>query len=44
MKSYNSNFWVESIMELFERWACYGMFAVLALYLTGSTDEGALGL
>jgi dipeptide/tripeptide permease len=30
-------------MELFERWAWYGLFAVLALYLTGSTDEGALG-
>ncbi|MDF1516318.1 MAG: MFS transporter [Lutibacter sp.] len=43
MKSYNSNFWIASLMELFERWAWYGMFAVLALYLTGSTDEGALG-
>lgn len=43
MKSYNSNFWIASMMELFERWAWYGMFAVLALYLTGSTDEGALG-
>ncbi len=30
-------------MELFERWAWYGLFAVLALYLTGSTDEGGLG-
>jgi dipeptide/tripeptide permease len=30
-------------MELFERWAYYGMFAVLALYLTGSKDTGALG-
>lgn len=30
-------------MELFERWAWYGLFAVLALYLTKSTDEGALG-
>lgn len=36
-------FWVANTMELFERWAWYGMFAVLALYLTGSTDEGALG-
>ena len=43
MRSYNSNFWIASMMELFERWAWYGMFAVLALYLTGSTDEGALG-
>jgi dipeptide/tripeptide permease len=30
-------------MELFERWAYYGMFAVLALYLTGSKETGALG-
>ena len=30
-------------MELFERWAWYGMFIPLALYLTGSTDTGALG-
>ncbi len=43
MASYNKRFWVASIMELFERWAWYGLFAVLALYLTGSTDEGALG-
>ena len=43
MKSYNKFFWVASTMELFERWAWYGLFAVLALYLTGSTDEGGLG-
>ncbi len=43
MKSYNKGFWVASVMELFERWAWYGLFAVLALYLTGSTDEGGLG-
>ena len=43
MKSYNKNFWVASVMELFERWAWYGLFAVLALYLTGSTDDGGLG-
>lgn len=30
-------------MELFERWAWYGVFIVLAIYLTGSKDEGALG-
>jgi len=43
MGSYPKSFWVASAMELFERWAWYGLFAVLALYLTGSTDEGALG-
>ncbi len=36
-------FWVANTMELFERWAWYGMFIVLPLYLTGSTDTGALG-
>lgn len=30
-------------MELFERWAWYGMFMVLALYLTLPADQGALG-
>ena len=43
MGSFTKPFWVASIMELFERWAWYGLFAVLALYLTGSTDEGGLG-
>jgi dipeptide/tripeptide permease len=41
--SFNKNFWTASSMELFERWAWYGLFAVLALYLTGSTDDGGLG-
>jgi dipeptide/tripeptide permease len=43
ISSFKKTFWIASIMELFERWAWYGLFAVLALYLTGSTDEGALG-
>ena len=44
VKSLNKTFWVASVMELFERWAWYGMFALFALYLVGSTDDGALGL
>lgn len=43
LKSFTRPFWLASAMELFERWAWYGLFAVLALYLTGSTDDGALG-
>ncbi len=43
IKNFPRTFWVANIMELFERWAWYGLFAVLALYLTKSTDEGALG-
>jgi len=36
-------FWTANVMELFERWAWYGLFILLALYFTGSTDDGALG-
>ncbi len=36
-------FWTANSLELFERWAYYGVFNLLALYLTGSTDTGALG-
>ena len=43
LKSFTKPFWLASAMELFERWAWYGLFAVFALYLTGSTDKGALG-
>jgi dipeptide/tripeptide permease len=43
IKSFSKNYWMACSMELFERWAYYGMFAVLALYLTGSKDTGALG-
>ncbi len=43
VKKFPKTFWVANTMELFERWAWYGLFAVLALYLTKSTDEGALG-
>ncbi len=43
ISSYPKTFWIANSMELFERWAWYGMFMVLALYLTGSTDTGALG-
>jgi dipeptide/tripeptide permease len=37
------NFWVANTMELFERWAWYGLFNVLAIYLTSSIDTGGLG-
>ncbi|HBF88994.1 MAG TPA: MFS transporter [Bacteroidales bacterium] len=36
-------FWIANVIELFERWAWYGMFIPLSLYLTNSTDTGALG-
>lgn len=43
MKKFPKVFWVANTIEIFERVAWYGLFAVLALYLTNSTDEGALG-
>ena len=36
-------FWIANTIELFERWAWYGLFMLFANYLTGSTDAGALG-
>ena len=36
-------FWTANTMELFERWAYYGIFNLLAIYLTNSTESGALG-
>ena len=41
--SLNKNFWVASAMELFERWAWYGIYGLFGLYLVGSTDKGGLG-
>ncbi|MBN2035869.1 MAG: MFS transporter [Chitinispirillaceae bacterium] len=43
VKKFPRTFWISNTMEIMERWAWYGLFAVLALYLTNSTDEGALG-
>lgn len=30
-------------MELFERWAWYGIYGLMGIYLVGSTDTGGLG-
>jgi proton-dependent oligopeptide transporter, POT family len=43
LKKYPVTFWVGNTMELFERWAWYGFYIVFALYLTNSTETGALG-
>jgi len=43
IKSFPRTFWVSNTVELFERWGWYGLFNVLAIYLTASTDTGALG-
>lgn len=43
IKSFNTNFWIASFMELMERWAWYGIYTLFGLYLVGSTDMGGLG-
>ncbi len=43
IKNYNSTFWASNVIELFERWAWYGFYMALALYLVNSKDTGALG-
>ncbi len=42
-KKFPRTFWTANTMELFERWAWYGIFAVFALYLTHDKASGALG-
>ena len=43
IKKFPGTYWSANTMELFERLAWYGIFVPLALYLTGSTETGALG-
>lgn len=43
MKSFPKRFWMASIFELLERFAWYGMFAILAIYLVASKDVNGLG-
>lgn len=43
VRSYPKTFWSANTLELFERWAYYGIFNLLALYLTNSPESGALG-
>lgn len=42
-KKFPRTFWVGNIVEMFERAAWYGLFMVLAIYLTSSQETGALG-
>ncbi|MCG8411019.1 MAG: MFS transporter [Bacteroidales bacterium] len=42
-KKFSRTFWLANSMELFERWAWYGVYMLLANYLTKSTDLGGLG-
>ena len=43
VRTYPRTFWAANTLELFERWAYYGIFNLLALYLVNSPETGALG-
>ncbi|HBL75952.1 MAG: hypothetical protein A2W90_11085 [Bacteroidetes bacterium GWF2_42_66] len=42
-RKYSRTFWASNLIELFERWAWYGFYLALALFLVNSKDTGALG-
>lgn len=41
--SYPPSFWIANTMEIFERMAWYGFFALSTLYITGPVETGGLG-
>ncbi|MBD3225370.1 MAG: MFS transporter [Caldithrix sp.] len=43
LKDFPGTFWVANTMEIFERMAWYGFFAVSSLYITGAVEDGGLG-
>jgi len=43
IKSYPAVFWIANTMEIFERMAWYGFYAVASLYITGPKETGGLG-
>ena len=43
IKDFPTTFWIANTMEIFERMAWYGFFAVSSLYITGAISEGGLG-
>jgi len=43
IRSFPGTFWAANTLELFERLAYYGIFNLLAIYLTNSPETGALG-
>ena len=43
LKEFPSSFWVANTLEIFERMAWYGFFAVSSLYITGTIKSGGLG-
>lgn len=43
ISKFPKTFWLANLMELFERWAYYGMFVLLSVYLTDPISKGGLG-
>lgn len=43
IQAFPRTFWIANSMELLERWAYYGMFTVLSVYLTDPVSTGGLG-
>jgi dipeptide/tripeptide permease len=43
LKEFPQTFWAANTLEIFERMAWYGFFAVSSLYITGTVDSGGLG-
>jgi dipeptide/tripeptide permease len=43
LSEFPGTFWITNTMEIFERMAWYGFFAVSSLYITGSVENGGLG-
>lgn len=43
LKEFPATFWVANTLEIFERMAWYGFFAVSSLYITGAVGDGGLG-
>ena len=43
LKEFPQSFWAVNTMEIFERMAWYGFFAVSSLYMTGAVADGGLG-
>lgn len=43
IKEFPQTFWIANTLEIFERMAWYGFFAVSSLYITGAVSEGGLG-
>jgi dipeptide/tripeptide permease len=43
LSEFPQTFWAANTLEIFERMAWYGFFAVSSLYITGAVGEGGLG-